>query len=488
MTKAVIIGAGIGGLACGALLAKAGYEVEVLERNSFVGGRCSAEKRDGFTVDHFVHAFATGSQGPHARVARALGEELTFISRDPTALVVDGRGGRFRRYHQRRDIRPLLTRARMALDMGIKPAHYLGGFRLFRDLLRADDAFIEERDRTTMRDFLLSYTKDEQLHRFFNVLSHMYFGISYDRSSAGEFVWCFRGMFNAADFGYVKGSSGAIPAAYRRGLEKHGGVLRLRTPVEKILTDGGRVTGVSTPGGEIRADLVISNAGIPTTVKLVGEEAVGSDYARFASGLKYTDGSLVVRFFLDRPVLKDPFLVYVPDLSSERMFADLEEGGLPSDPWIFMPVIDLWDPDLVPPGSQLALVGTAAPLRADQAACEELAEMIERRLYAIYPEMKEHVTSREVVGPGYIQAVSGHAGGGGLHRPGPDPRPGRQGQAFAGHSGEGSLPGGDGRWGAGHRHRAGRGLGRGGGRPGGGEASAVTSGQSAVPSMPPGGR
>lgn len=36
--------------------------------------------------------------------------------------------------------------------------------------------------------------------------------------------------------------------------------------------------------------------------------------------------------------------------------------------------------------------------------------MVTKILYGIYPEMKKHVTSTEVVSPEMIQAASGHAG------------------------------------------------------------------------------
>jgi len=38
---AIVIGAGIGGIATAARLAKSGYEVTVLEKNDTPGGRCN---------------------------------------------------------------------------------------------------------------------------------------------------------------------------------------------------------------------------------------------------------------------------------------------------------------------------------------------------------------------------------------------------------------------------------------------------------------
>ncbi|WMN07655.1 1-hydroxycarotenoid 3,4-desaturase CrtD [Marivirga arenosa] len=49
--KAVIIGAGIGGIATSIRLAKKGYEVEVYEQNSYPGGKLSVFEQDGFRFD-----------------------------------------------------------------------------------------------------------------------------------------------------------------------------------------------------------------------------------------------------------------------------------------------------------------------------------------------------------------------------------------------------------------------------------------------------
>ncbi len=49
--KVLIVGAGLGGLATGLRLAKKGYEVEMIEKNSQAGGRLNQIKKDGFTFD-----------------------------------------------------------------------------------------------------------------------------------------------------------------------------------------------------------------------------------------------------------------------------------------------------------------------------------------------------------------------------------------------------------------------------------------------------
>ncbi|KQP58020.1 phytoene dehydrogenase [Agreia sp. Leaf283] len=49
--RAIVIGAGISGLASAALLAREGYEVTLLEKRGAVGGRAGVWKKDGFTFD-----------------------------------------------------------------------------------------------------------------------------------------------------------------------------------------------------------------------------------------------------------------------------------------------------------------------------------------------------------------------------------------------------------------------------------------------------
>jgi phytoene desaturase len=72
--KAVIIGAGIGGITTAAFLAKNGYKVEVYEKNSAPGGRCSRIVRDGHRFD--LGATMLLMPGIYRSVFKSLGLEL----------------------------------------------------------------------------------------------------------------------------------------------------------------------------------------------------------------------------------------------------------------------------------------------------------------------------------------------------------------------------------------------------------------------------
>ena len=74
--RILVIGAGIGGLTSGALLAKSGYEVTVLEAGTYAGGCAGTFYHQGYRFDAGA-TLAGGFQpnGPHALVAEKLGIE-----------------------------------------------------------------------------------------------------------------------------------------------------------------------------------------------------------------------------------------------------------------------------------------------------------------------------------------------------------------------------------------------------------------------------
>lgn len=76
MSKVTIIGAGLGGLFCGAILAKEGFEVTVLEKNATIGGGLQSFRRFGETFDTGMHVVGGMRPGGNIwRICRYLGIE-----------------------------------------------------------------------------------------------------------------------------------------------------------------------------------------------------------------------------------------------------------------------------------------------------------------------------------------------------------------------------------------------------------------------------
>jgi phytoene dehydrogenase-like protein len=94
---AVVIGAGVGGLVCANLLARAGLKVLLVEQHSMAGGYCSTFRRKGYTFDAATHfypllgnpATITGS------LLAALGITTEWVKMDPVDCFHFPDGSRF---------------------------------------------------------------------------------------------------------------------------------------------------------------------------------------------------------------------------------------------------------------------------------------------------------------------------------------------------------------------------------------------------------
>lgn len=72
--RAVVVGAGLGGLLAGAFLARNGHEIIVLEKSAMIGGRFTNLPYKGFQLSTgALHMIPHGEDGPLAHLLRILG-------------------------------------------------------------------------------------------------------------------------------------------------------------------------------------------------------------------------------------------------------------------------------------------------------------------------------------------------------------------------------------------------------------------------------
>ncbi|GAA1373335.1 phytoene desaturase family protein [Catellatospora chokoriensis] len=271
----VVVGAGLGGLACALHLAGAGRQVTVLERADVPGGRAGRLDRDGYTFDTGPTVLTMPdliAEG-FAAVGEDMADWLTLTPLDPAyrAWFPDG---------SKLDV--IADPDRMAEEIAQVCGHReADGYRRFVDYARRlweleRHDFIE-RNFDSPRDLLTanllrlvaagafgrlqnrvdSFLKDERTRRVFSFQA-MYAGLSPHKALAVYTVIAY--LDSVAGVYFPRGGMHAVPRAMAAAAEKHGVRLRYGTEALRVETSGGRATAVVTTDGErIAADAVVLN-------------------------------------------------------------------------------------------------------------------------------------------------------------------------------------------------------------------------------------
>jgi phytoene dehydrogenase-like protein len=273
----VVIGSGLGGLCAGALAARHGLEVLVLEAHDQPGGAAHGFERRGFAFESGPSLWSGlgswPSTNPLTQVLRAIGESVPVcryrewglllpegqlrvgVGLEPfLAVVRDLRGPAAAQEWARfmGVLQPLCTAARslplLALRPGLGTAAVLGGQGLALlgqagRLGQLGGAFGPLARRHLSDPFLLHWVE---------LLCFLISGLGMDQTSAAAMATLFGEWFEPeAALDYPIGGSPAVVAALVRGLGRHGGELRTRSPVAEILVAEGRACGVRLAGGEV---------------------------------------------------------------------------------------------------------------------------------------------------------------------------------------------------------------------------------------------
>ncbi len=285
---AVIIGAGLSGLAAGIRLALFDQRVVILERHWLWGGLNSFYKKGGYAFDTGLHALTNfarrGERGrPLTRVLRGLRigwEELALQEQRGSRIVFPDVTLRFGNDFE-------LLRSEVH---GAFPSQAAGFDRLAADLAATGYAELTAPD--SAREVLARYLSDPLL---VDLLLHPI--LWYGSPTPLDVQWpVFVVMWKSLyEEGFSRPAGGMRPLLelLRRRFLELGGELRLKSEVQGLLLEGGRAGGVRLASGEeLRAPVVLSSAGYVESLRLAGEER-GDQAGR----LSFVETSVV----LDRP-------------------------------------------------------------------------------------------------------------------------------------------------------------------------------------------
>ena len=316
----VIIGSGLGGLCCGAYLAREGIPVTVVEQHSVPGGYATAFDRDGgrFTFEVSLHGTVIHNNET-ARILDELGvlENLNLVAL-PEVYRIKGPGLDIRVPQQDPE-----AYIRLLADQFPAEADGVRGF--VEKLLAIDD----EVDRwgrmgklaqtlskpifplrfgnmwnvrnQTLADLLDDHVKDDTVKSLLAGLWG-YYGLPPSRLSAFYYAVATGDYLKNGSY-YVKDRSQDLSNALAETIEDAGGRLVFDTRVEKILTADGAVRGVEAGGEEIPARAVVSNASALSTFhQMLPPDAVSPEYLDRLNSYRPSISTFIVWLGLNREI------------------------------------------------------------------------------------------------------------------------------------------------------------------------------------------
>ncbi len=465
--RAVVIGAGFGGLSMGIRLGSMGYDTTIVEALDAPGGRALQREQDGFRFD----------MGPTVITVPHFIEELLALRRDEprlddpdfdAAVLEDASqvraggpaGPATARYCK---LVPILPFYRIAWEDGTvfdydgDPASTRAQIAaLAPEDLDGYDRFSTDAEAIFRRGFLeLGHTHFGTVGAMLSVVPDLLrldavrtlFGFTkrYFQSDKMRQVFSFETLlvggnpltvpaiyamihFVEKTWGihYVIGGTFALVQAFARKHAELGGTLRLNAPVERILVEqtkrGRRAMGVRLRSGEeILADVVVSNADYATTYRhLLKEQPRFWNSDRRVEGMRWSMSLFVLYFgFRARPGEQLPLAHHNILLGPryEALLGDIfDRRVLAEDFSQYLHVPSLTDPSMAPPGHHAAYTLIPVPNKGGvggyidwsqegPALAQRVLQYLDERGWI--PDLRERLVTQFHITPDYFERELG---------------------------------------------------------------------------------
>ncbi len=375
----VVIGSGVGGLCCAALLGKYGDRVKVCESHSLPGGAAHSFERNGYKFDSGPSLYSglssSPTNNPLRQVLDVIEEDLEWANYDAWGCRIPE--GDFDAYvgadhfcevlrkfrgedaviqwrKLQAEMKPLadavnaLPPLAMRFDLGA--AFSLGQYlpsTLWHlpNILRLTEPFSKIMDEVVTDPFIRNWL---------DLLCFLLSGLPASGTVGAEMAFMFAEWYKPnVQLDYPIGGSGAIVDALVRGLTKRGGEIIYNAHVEQVLVENKRAVGVRLRDGkEIRANkAVVSNASIWDTLALIPEGALPKNFVREKANTPECDSFMHLHLGIDATGLEDLQCHYI-------VVNDWDKGVTAPQNVVVISIPSLLDPSLAPAGKHAIHVYT----------------------------------------------------------------------------------------------------------------------------------
>lgn len=445
----ITVGAGHNALITSAYLAQAGYKVGVFERRGLVGGAVStAEIVPGYRFDYGGSAHILIRLTP---IVEELGLErygLEYLDIDPLffAPYPDGKSVFIRRSERETaeglernypgegdayvrfmdDWRPF-GRAVKDLFLSTPSPLNLGKKMIFGKAIKGDWKRALPKIMKPYGEVVDSYFRAEGVKTPLVWMAAQSGPPPTEPFSSPFVLW--QPLYHEGGMARPRGGSGMLTQALQRHLEAHGAQVFVNAPVDKILVEGKRATGIQVGGQTYTARTVVAGThALETFGKLLPPEhrPEGSRNMRVGNGF-----GAILRLALDAPVRyrdhpHDEARRALGLLCRDRAqigaaYGDFLAGRPASDPPIVAMTFSAVDDTLAPPGGEvLWLWAQYFPYElANGARWADIEDEVQERIldaYEVYaPGTKERVVGRLFQHPEWLERHLGLYRGNVMH-------------------------------------------------------------------------
>ncbi|MFX1449810.1 MAG: phytoene desaturase family protein [Promethearchaeota archaeon] len=280
----IIVGGGIAGLLTGAILAKNGQKVLLLEKYSMLGGRSnSIEYKKGYVVDFGIHLIRYSTKSSMYKIfKKELGEKLDIINCGDIKLFQDGAFHDF----------PLSMRGLASTDIFNEEEKKAFGPVLADFLSLKVDNYLDVSVPDYIKELENKHGEfSKPIKDFLVVVANlMCVSTKTEMLSAGEFVDGIKtGAKAPSGTCYPRGGWKAIIERLSE-IIKENGEIRIKSKVDSVKIEGGTVKGLNIGGEFIEADTIILAIPSKSIFDLIPEANFSQEFVKIAKNIIPTVG------------------------------------------------------------------------------------------------------------------------------------------------------------------------------------------------------
>jgi len=187
----IVVGAGIGGSVCAALLAKRGVSTLLIDKNSIPGGKAMTVASDGYRYEFWPVAGGPAVGSVFEDVSAELGvsaeveiltpsEAIHTLYRDASGALQSHIGS----------TRPgdAGQGAGVFSILGLQESDFMAVFRFLNDVNTLDDTAINDLDDVSFLQFISAYNLPQSLLSYFGMQANVIFVVPIDQLAASEMI------------------------------------------------------------------------------------------------------------------------------------------------------------------------------------------------------------------------------------------------------------------------------------------------------------